>query len=165
MGLRVGPPGPFGGIGAVGQLRADRFYRTRLAESRTVARRPHCSSTKSRKPTRSGDAYLWLYLATVDAALGRRTEAIEEAARGTALHPPERDAAIGPLLVVMQARLLAWLGQREEAIELLRSQAAKPNGPPPGYLRRHPDWDVLRGEPRFEALVASLVSKASELEK
>lgn len=123
------------------------------------------SALASKVVTRPGDAYLWLYLATVDAALGRRTEAIEEAARGTALRPPEQDAVTGPRLVVMQARVLAWLGQREEAIELLRLQAAKPSGPSPGYLRRHPDWDVLRGEPRFEALVASMVSRASKRER
>jgi hypothetical protein len=31
-----------------------------------------------------------------------------------------------------------------------------------GYLRLHPFWDSLRGDPRFEAIVASLAPKASQ---
>ena len=111
------------------------------------------STLAAKVEARPSDAYLWLYLATIDAALDQRVEALEEAARGTALCPPAQNAADGPCLVVMQARVLAWLGQREEAIELLRSQSASPRGPAPGYLRCHPDWDDLRGEPQFKTLV------------
>ena len=51
------------------------------------------------------------------------------------------------------------LGERDLAIEQLNLVASKPNGPPYGWLRLSPFWDPLRGDPRFEKIVASLAPK------
>ena len=52
-----------------------------------------------------------------------------------------------------------WCGSeaREEAIGVLETLGRQPYGLECGWLRLDPDWDPLRGDPRFEALVAALV--------
>ena len=45
------------------------------------------------------------------------------------------------------------------AIEQLESLAEIPAGVTYGDIRLNPDWDLLRGDPRFEKIVASLVPK------
>lgn len=114
---------------------------------------------------RPKDASPLLFLATIDAALGNRQEALAEARRGSAMLTPGLDAADGPPLALLFARVLAWTGDREEAIRLLQNLNARPNGPSYGNLHLHPDWDALRGEPSFEALIATLAPEAMDREK
>jgi hypothetical protein len=45
------------------------------------------------------------------------------------------------------------------AIEQLETLAKIPAGPSYGDIRLSPDWDPLRGDPRFEKIVASLAPK------
>jgi hypothetical protein len=45
------------------------------------------------------------------------------------------------------------------AVEQLETLAKIPAGPPYGELRLSPNWDSLRGDPRFEKIVASLAPK------
>ncbi|MBE7158542.1 MAG: hypothetical protein INR62_08945 [Rhodospirillales bacterium] len=99
-----------------------------------------------------------LALATVNAGLGRSQDALAEARRALVLGQAKKDARYGPLYFLAYARVLAWTGERDEAIHTLQALAAKPGGPAYGDLKLHPDWDVLRGDARFEVLVASLAS-------
>ena len=132
------------------------------APASVVAFRAARPAVEEQVRARPKDASPLLFLATIDAALGNRQEALAEARRGSAMLTPEMDAADGPPLALLFARVLAWTGDRDEAIRLLQTLSARPNGPNYGYLHLHPDWDALRGEPRFEALVATLAPAASD---
>jgi hypothetical protein len=49
--------------------------------------------------------------------------------------------------------IYAQAGQLDRAFELLGELIALPNGPSPGTLRVEPEWDPLRGDPRFEGIL------------
>ena len=91
-----------------------------------------------------------------DAGLGRKAEAIREAETAVALLPIEKDSFYGPDMVYNLAMVHAWTGERAQAIAQLATLAKTPGGPSYGDLRFNPCWDSLRGDPRFEKLVASL---------
>jgi sugar lactone lactonase YvrE len=55
--------------------------------------------------------------------------------------------------------ICAWVGERDLAIEQLETVAKTPGGPSYDELRLNPIWDPLRGDPRFEKIVASLAPK------
>lgn len=51
--------------------------------------------------------------------------------------------------------MLAWLGDKDAAVDLLSSLVRKPGpGTHPYELKFSLDWWPLRGNPRFEALLA-----------
>jgi hypothetical protein len=50
------------------------------------------------------------------------------------------------------AVIYAQVGERDLAIDQLTSLMEVPNGPTPSLLRIEPEWDPLRGDPRFEKL-------------
>ncbi len=106
-----------------------------------------------------GDPRWPLLLAMTDAALGNTDAAREEARRGAALCPPEQDAKEGPKFALMLASVLASTGEYEESIRTLQALASRPNGPTYGDLRLSPEWEPLRSDGRFAALVASLSPK------
>jgi serine/threonine protein kinase/TolB-like protein/Flp pilus assembly protein TadD len=89
----------------------------------------------------------------IDAALGRREDAIAECRRAVELRPLGRDAIEGADYVASLALAYAWLGERDRAIEQLSSIINVPNGPSFGDLKLNPMWDDLRGDPRFEQLI------------
>jgi len=57
------------------------------------------------------------------------------------------------------AVVYAWTGEKDKAIEQLRTTLHYPTVISYGQLKLHPNWDPLRGDPRFEQLAASLASK------
>jgi TolB-like protein len=103
-----------------------------------------------------GDAKVWIYLARVDAFLGRREDALREAEHAVSLRPISRDALEGPGVAVDFAVILAQLGEKSEALSLLERLVNVPLAFHYGFLRTHPDWDSLRGEPRFEAVLQAV---------
>jgi tetratricopeptide (TPR) repeat protein len=100
-------------------------------------------------------------VASLDAGLGRKQDAIGEARRAVDLMPIATDSVEGPWLVRNLAMVYAWTGERDLAIEQLEIIAKIPGGPTYGGLRFDPTWDSLRGDPRFEKIVASLAPKAA----
>jgi serine/threonine-protein kinase len=98
-------------------------------------------------------------LGAIDAALGNKEEAIREGERAVELMPVSKNPIDGVLLMKNLAVIYAWTGQKDRAIERLRELIKSPNDLSYGHLRLHPFWDSLRGDPRFEALVASLAPK------
>jgi TolB-like protein/tRNA A-37 threonylcarbamoyl transferase component Bud32 len=95
-------------------------------------------------------------LACMDAGAGRKDVAIREAKRALELRPISTDAVDGPYLAANLALVYAWTGERDLAIDELSALAKIPCGPSYGELKLNPKWDDLRGNPRFEAIVASL---------
>jgi tetratricopeptide (TPR) repeat protein len=97
-------------------------------------------------------------LAQIDAFLGRKEEAVREAEQAVELRPISRDATAGPDRVQYLALVCAMTGDHDRAIQLLQQVAAIPYGPSYGQLLR-PEWDDLRGDPRFEQIIALLKPK------
>ncbi len=98
-------------------------------------------------------------LGMADAALGHKEDAIREGRRAVELMPVSKDAIRGPLLIQYLAVIYAWTGEKDLAFEQLSLVARIPSHLSYGHLRLHPYWDPLRGDPRFEKVVASLATK------
>src|SRR5438876_322098 len=103
-------------------------------------------------------------LGLIDAALGRKQEALSEGRRAIELVPAAQEAMRGPSnnegsTRTRFAMICAWAGERDLALEQLERLAGVPTGPSYGDLRLGPMWDPLRGDPRFEKIVSSLAPK------
>jgi hypothetical protein len=53
----------------------------------------------------------------------------------------------------------AWIGEKDLALEQLRFAIQNPSQITYGELKLHPFWDALRGDPRFQKIVADLGPK------
>ena len=100
-------------------------------------------------------------LGLIDAALGRREDALREGRLAVELLPVERDAINGPLMIAYSAMIAAWTGDKDLACEQLGAAIRYPSSPSYGQLKLLPFWDSLRGDPRFEEIVASLAPKGN----
>lgn len=98
-------------------------------------------------------------LGLIDAGLGRKEEALREGRAATELLPPEKDAIIGPILIGFLAMNAAWVGENDFALEELNRSLRYPGVTDYGELKLSPFWDPLRGDLRFEAIVASFAPK------
>jgi serine/threonine protein kinase/tetratricopeptide (TPR) repeat protein len=99
-------------------------------------------------------------LGAIDAVLGNREDAIHEGERAVELIPVSKNAIEGATLIRYLAIIYAWTGDKDRAIERLAEATHLPGSHISyGYLRLHPLWDPLRGDPRFEAIAASLAPK------
>jgi TolB-like protein/Tfp pilus assembly protein PilF len=99
-------------------------------------------------------------LGVIDAALGRKQEALSECRRAVELLPVEKDAFNGPLMIQWFAISAAWVGEKDLACEQLATAVRYPGSLTYGQLKLFPFWDPLRGDPRFEQIVASLAPDA-----
>jgi serine/threonine-protein kinase len=101
-------------------------------------------------------------LGLIDAVLGRKEEALREGRRAIELLPVEKDSLNGSQMLVYFAMIAAWAGEKETALQYLAANAQSPGGyivSTYGALKLLPFWDPLRGDPRFEKIVASLAPK------
>jgi len=57
------------------------------------------------------------------------------------------------------AIICAWVGEKDLALQQLKIATEIPGTLSYGQLKLHPFWDPLRGDPRFEKIVASLAPK------
>jgi serine/threonine protein kinase/Tfp pilus assembly protein PilF len=98
-------------------------------------------------------------LGLIDAALGRKEEALREGRRAVELLPMERDAYRGNSMMAYLAVIAAWVGEKNLACEKLAAVIRRPSRLTYGQLKLFPFWDPLRGDPRFERIVAALAPK------
>jgi len=101
-------------------------------------------------------------LAMIDAGLGRKDLALEEGRRAIALTPMEKDVGNGSRVIQYFAITAAWAGDKELALQQLETGLRAPVASillSYGALKLLPFWDPLRGDPRFEKIVASLAPK------
>jgi TolB-like protein/class 3 adenylate cyclase/cytochrome c-type biogenesis protein CcmH/NrfG len=87
------------------------------------------------------------------AALDRKQEAIAEGKRAVELLPESQDAFDGPKSTEALAQIYAWTGELDEAFGLLDHLLTVPNGVAVPILKLDPAWDLLRKDPRFQALI------------
>jgi TolB-like protein/Tfp pilus assembly protein PilF len=88
------------------------------------------------------------------AYLGRKAEAIAEGERGVALVPVSRDAFSGAYNQHQLVRIYLLVGEPEKALDRLEPLLKIPYYLSPGWLKIDPTFAPLRGNPRFERLVA-----------
>jgi serine/threonine-protein kinase len=98
-------------------------------------------------------------LGMIDAGLEKKEEALKEGQRACELLPISKDAIDGADIAINLAQIYAWTGEKDRAIEQIAAVERVPNPLSYGLLKLHPDWDPLRGDPRFEKIVASLAPK------
>jgi TolB-like protein len=103
------------------------------------------------------NAVLLAELGLIDAGLGRKEEALNEGRRAIELEPNAKDEFTESTMCF--ATICAWTGERELALGQLEAFIKTPGEHTYGNLRLSPLWDPLRGDPRFEKIVASLAPK------
>ena len=100
-------------------------------------------------------------LGLIDAALGRKEDALRGGRRAVELLPVEKDAVSGTHMICYLAMIAAWIGDKDLACQQLAFALHPPTSITYGQLKLFPLWDPLRGDPRFEKIVASLAPKAN----
>lgn len=119
------------------------FNSARTVAAKTVSEQPEYASA-------------WTILGVIDAGLGRKSEAIAEGKRACELLPLSKDGWDGVGFVSYLALIYSWVGEKGLALDQLEISAKAPNGITYGELKLNPTWNALRGDPRFEQIVASL---------
>jgi tetratricopeptide (TPR) repeat protein len=122
------------------------FTAARAEQERTVQAQPNFGPA-------------WCVLGLIDAALGRKEEALREGRRAVELLPLEKDAIRGPAMIKYLAMIAAWVGDKDLACQQLALVVHPPSPVTYGQLKLMPFWDPLRGDPRFEQIVASRAPK------
>src|SRR6266513_894246 len=105
------------------------------------------------------DVWLLSCLGLIDAILGKKEEALSEGRRAIKMLPIAKNLTTDGYVKRYFAMICAWAGERELALQQLEVVARIPGGPSYGDLRLNPMWDPLRGDPRFEKIIASLAPK------
>jgi serine/threonine-protein kinase len=100
------------------------------------------------------DAQLHVLDGLALAYMGRKAEAIAEGEAGVALSPITKDARNGAYLQHQLARIYLMVGEEEKALDRLEPLLQMPYYLSPGWLRIDPDFTGLKGNPRFDRLLA-----------
>lgn len=104
-----------------------------------------------------GPAYAVLGL--IDAGLGRKEDAIREGRRALEMLPVTKDSIDGAEIMKYLGVIYAWCEEKDLAIQQIAATLRIPSTLSYGNLKLHPNWDSLRGDPRFEKIVADLAPK------
>jgi serine/threonine protein kinase/tetratricopeptide (TPR) repeat protein len=117
---------------------------------------------KQKAEVQPDDPSLMSVLGLIDATLGRKEEAIQEAGRAVEMLPISKDAVEGPPLVSKLALVYAWTNEPDLAFQELAISVESPGGVHYGELKLDPAWDPLREDRRFAKLLAKLAPKKSK---
>ena len=129
------------------------------ANAALLAARERAAAPAKERPD---DARALMVLGQIDAALGRKEDAIREGERAVELLPVSKDAINGGILVDRLARIYAQAAAPTRALDFLEGAAKIGNGPAYGSLKLEQDWDPLRRDPRFDKIVATLARKETK---
>ena len=89
------------------------------------------------------------------AYLGRRAEAISEGQRAVALLPVAKNTTNGPYVQHQLLRIYLALGENDAAMDQIEKLLAIPYFLSAPRMRIDPDFRALKGNPRFERILAS----------
>jgi serine/threonine-protein kinase len=121
-----------------------------------LARRRHVAALGNKTLDPRRVAFISIRLARIEVVLGNRDAAVQVAERGAQSDAVTRDPIYRASYRRRLAEIYAQAGRSEEAIalisELLKSSSAL-SGITPITLRLSPDWDPLREDTRFQALL------------
>jgi tetratricopeptide (TPR) repeat protein len=110
-----------------------------------------------RVETNPDEAELLSVLGVVDAFLGRKQEATQEATRTLEIRPISQDAVEGPWILGNLAVVHAWTNEPDLAFRQLAVLVETPSGLDCREIfKADPIWDPIRKDPRFDKLVAQL---------
>jgi TolB-like protein/cytochrome c-type biogenesis protein CcmH/NrfG len=121
------------------------------ARARTEKLLPEIKAQLAKQPTNST---VWVYLGDAEAVLGDREAALAAAGKLRELLPESADALSGPEQSRNRAGILAWAGEKDEAIAELTRLTRVPFGLDVARVRFDPEWLPLHGDPRYEALLS-----------
>jgi TolB-like protein len=102
---------------------------------------------------------VYTVLGLIDAALGRKEDAIREGRRAIELLPITKNSIDGAELMKYLAVIYTWCGEKNLALDQIAATLRIPSSLSYGTLKLHPYWDALRGDPRFKKIVADLAPK------
>jgi eukaryotic-like serine/threonine-protein kinase len=105
----------------------------------------------------NGGDFALFELASASVALGDTATAFTIVDRGAALFP--KDAMATARYSEIRAKVAVQAGEKDLAIQQLEISAQNAIGIDYGDLKLSPMWDPVRGDPRFEKIVASLAPK------
>jgi tetratricopeptide (TPR) repeat protein len=94
-----------------------------------------------------------IQLGYVHAYLGEKAEAVAEAERAMQLLPESKDAFNGPDITEFAAKIFVAAGETDRAIDLITGLLKRPAALTVEMLKLDPEWDALRNDPRFQALI------------
>src|SRR5438552_9687215 len=98
-------------------------------------------------------------LAQVDAGLGQKGLALQEAQHANDFMPISKDIYDSALVLEGLAQVYTWSGEHDRAIEVLQKLVSILSYINYASLKFHPRWKPLRGNPKFEKIVTSLGPK------
>jgi TolB-like protein/Flp pilus assembly protein TadD len=130
------------------------------AHSAFIAARSDQEKTSQAQPN---FAPAFCVMGLIDAALGRKEDALREGRRAVELLPAQKDAYRGNSMIMYLAMIAAWAGDKDLACDQLAIAVRPPSIVSYGALKLLPWWDPLRGDPRFEKIVDSLAPGGSEV--
>ncbi len=92
-------------------------------------------------------------LADTYAGLGRIQDALRAAQEAADLVPMDKDAVFGYLALFNQSIILVRVGEYDRGMDLLDYLLSVPGYVSVSWLKLSPDYDVIRDNPRFKALI------------
>jgi tetratricopeptide (TPR) repeat protein len=123
------------------------------ARVRAAEAMPVMNTELARQPL---SPHLWASLSLGHALLGEEAEAVRCGDKAREALPESRDALQGPIISGLCASALAWAGEKERALAEFERLLHVVYGINPVFDRGiySGSWKPLRGDPRFEALLA-----------
>jgi serine/threonine-protein kinase len=149
------PPGPFDddrqtwglALAAALALRGDSLRSRAYADSARMAGEAYLREAPD-------NAQLHVLQGVALAYAGHKAAAIREGQLAIRLTPVSRDAYRAPYIQHQMARIYLLVGEPERALDEIEPLLRMPYMLSPAWLRVDPTFDPLRGNPRFQKLVA-----------
>ncbi|HEX9668544.1 MAG TPA: hypothetical protein VGC93_03570, partial [Thermoanaerobaculia bacterium] len=150
-------PGAFGGDRVVwaSALAGEHWRRGEIAAARRLAEEARAGLAEQLAENPE-EAILHSAHGAMLAILGRGEEAVRAGERALALAPLDRDVYNGTEALHGLTLVYVRLGENGRALAALERLLAAPYWVTPGWLHIDPNYDPLRGDPRFEKLAAGI---------